>query len=53
MTEISRNESDSLLMIDRHIDHVSTVPVIAGETVQLFVREKIKSGVENTLVVLM
>ena len=53
MTEISRKEFDGLLAIDRHIDHVSTVPVIAGETVQLFVREKIKAGVENAPVVLM
>jgi len=53
MTEISRNESDGLISIDRHVDHVSTVPAIVDETVQLFVREKVKAGAENAPVVLM
>jgi pimeloyl-ACP methyl ester carboxylesterase len=53
MKEISRKESDGLLMIDRHIDHVSIVPAIAGETVNLFVREKVKARAEQAPVVLM
>jgi pimeloyl-ACP methyl ester carboxylesterase len=53
MTEISRKESDGLISTDRHIDHISTVPAIAGDTVQLFVREKVKAGVSDAPVVLM
>jgi pimeloyl-ACP methyl ester carboxylesterase len=53
MTEISRSDFDDLRTIDRYVEHVSTVPAITGETVQLFVREKVKAGAENALVVLM
>jgi hypothetical protein len=53
MKEISRKKSDGFTTIDRHIDHVSTMPVIAGETVKLFVREKVKARVENAPVGLM
>ena len=53
MTEISRSDFDDLRTIDCYVEHVSTVPVITGETVQLFVREKVKAGAENALVVLM
>ena len=41
MVEISRILTGDLVTIDRQVDHVSTVPAIAGETVRLFVREKI------------
>jgi pimeloyl-ACP methyl ester carboxylesterase len=34
-------QTSSLLTIDRLIDHASTVPAIAGQKVDLFVREKI------------
>jgi pimeloyl-ACP methyl ester carboxylesterase len=53
MNEISRKERDGLVTIDRHVDHLSTVPAIAGETVKLFVREKLQAGAENAPVVLM
>jgi pimeloyl-ACP methyl ester carboxylesterase len=41
MVEIIRSVVDGLVTIDRHIDHVSTVPAIAGEKAQLFLREKV------------
>lgn len=40
MTEISKRSADGLVTVDRLIDHVTTVPAVAGETLQLFVREK-------------
>ena len=42
MIEISRIVAGDLVTIDRHVDHVSTVPAIEGEPVRLFVREKIR-----------
>ncbi len=53
MKEISRTEVDGLITVDRHVDHISTVPAIVGEQVQLFVREKVQSGVANAPVVLL
>jgi pimeloyl-ACP methyl ester carboxylesterase len=41
MLEISRIMTGDVVTIDRHVDHVSTVPAVAGEPVRLFVREKI------------
>lgn len=34
-------ESSNILTIDRLVDHVSTVPAIAGEHIDLFVRERV------------
>jgi len=42
MIEISRIVAGDLVTIDRHVDHVSTVLAIEGESVRLFVREKIR-----------
>jgi pimeloyl-ACP methyl ester carboxylesterase len=42
MPEISRSQSGGLVTVDRHIDHASTVPAIAGKPVRLFVREKVR-----------
>ena len=53
MKEISRDEVDGLVTIDRHVDHISTVPAIAGEAVQLFVREKVHSERSDAPVILM
>jgi pimeloyl-ACP methyl ester carboxylesterase len=36
-----------ILTVDRLIDHVSTVPAIAGEAVQLFVREKARGSIAH------
>ena len=35
---------DDVVAIDRLVDHVSTVPAIAGQKVNLFLREKVSSG---------
>ena len=35
---------EPLLTIDHRVSHVSTIPAIAGETVQLYVREKVLAG---------
>jgi pimeloyl-ACP methyl ester carboxylesterase len=45
MKEIARTVTGDLVTIDRLVDHVSTVPAIAGQTSQLFVREKIRQAV--------
>ena len=42
MAELSKTATEDLVTIDRHVDHISTVPAIAGEPVRLFVREKIR-----------
>ena len=42
MVEISRTVTGDVVTIDRHVDHVSTVPAIAGEPARLFVREKLR-----------
>ena len=36
-----------ILTVDRLIDHVSTAPAIAGESVQLFVREKVRASIAH------
>ena len=33
--------NDDILTIDRLVDHVSTVPAISGQHINLFVRERI------------
>ncbi|HEY8520162.1 MAG TPA: alpha/beta fold hydrolase [Gammaproteobacteria bacterium] len=38
-------EGGDLLGIDHYVRHASTVPAIAGETVQLYVRERVRAGV--------
>ena len=48
MVEISRTLTDDLVTIDRYIDHVSTAPAVAGQPVQLFVREKTLQGAADT-----
>jgi len=45
MAEISRTVSGDLTTIDRHINHISTVPAIAGKPARLFVREKVRQDV--------
>ena len=58
MPEISRIVAGDLVTIDRHVDHVSTVPAIAGDAVRLFVREKMRhdlgdaSSLENPVVLM-
>ncbi len=47
MTEISRNAADGLVTVDRLIDHVTTVPAVAGQTLQLFVREKAQPAIAD------
>lgn len=44
MTGAARDE-DEILTIDRLVDHVSTVPAIAGEHIDLFVREKVSRAI--------
>ena len=53
MEEISRIETDGLMTIDRYVEHISTVPAIAGKPVKLFVREKVESSATTAPVVLM
>ncbi len=36
-----------ILTIDRLLDHISTAPAIAGESVQLFVREKARASIAH------
>ncbi len=37
-------QASSIVTIDRLIDHTSTVPAIAGQRIDLFVREKVAAG---------
>ncbi len=48
MVEISRILSGDLVTIDRHVNHVSTIPAIAGEPVRLFVREKFRQDASDS-----
>lgn len=41
--------ADSILRIDHYVDHVSTVPANAGQTVKLFMRERVLEGLHQTL----
>jgi pimeloyl-ACP methyl ester carboxylesterase len=38
------DQSEELLSVDHYVRHVSTVPSIAGQTVQLYVRERVLAG---------
>lgn len=38
------DDGGTILTIDHYAPHVSTVPAIAGETVQLYVRERVSAG---------
>jgi pimeloyl-ACP methyl ester carboxylesterase len=38
------DQSQDLLAVDHYVRHVSTAPSIAGETVQLYVRERVLAG---------
>ena len=40
---------DSILRFDHYVPHVSTVPVNAGQVVQLFMRERVAAGLHQTL----
>ncbi len=43
---------DSVLSIDHRVSHVSTIPAIAGETVELYVREKVLPGSGRPIVLM-
>lgn len=47
MPEISRCLTGDLVTVDRHVNHISTVPAIAGDAVRLFVREKFRQDPSN------
>ena len=38
------DDSQQMLWIDHFVEHVSTVPAIAGQPVQLYVRERVQAG---------
>src|SRR5215210_4952360 len=40
-----RDDSDQLLTVEHLIPHRSTIPAIDGETVQLYLRERVQAGV--------
>jgi len=40
-------DDDGILSIDHYVNHVSTVRATAGQHVQLFVRERVRGGVED------
>jgi pimeloyl-ACP methyl ester carboxylesterase len=42
---VSRDDSQQILSIDHYVPHISTVPSIARQTVQLYVRERVQAGV--------
>jgi pimeloyl-ACP methyl ester carboxylesterase len=41
---LARDDSEQILTIDHFVSHVSTAPAIAGQPVQLYVREKVQAG---------
>ena len=41
------HDGDGIRTIDRFVEHVSTVPAIAGETVRLFLREKVSATIAD------
>ena len=41
---VSADDSDRLLTIEHHVRVVSTVPAIAGQPAQLYVRERVRAG---------
>jgi pimeloyl-ACP methyl ester carboxylesterase len=40
-------DDERILSIDHYVNHVSTIPATAGHHVQLFVRERVRGGVED------
>lgn len=40
----SNEDSGEILTIDHYVPHASTVPAMAGETAQLYVRERVSAG---------
>jgi pimeloyl-ACP methyl ester carboxylesterase len=44
----AKGDNNPVLRIDHYVPHVSTVPAIQGEEVQLYVREKVLAGVAKT-----
>jgi hypothetical protein len=38
------DDSEQILSVDHYVTHVSTVPAIAGQSVQLYVRERAEAG---------
>ena len=41
---LARDDSEQMLTIDHLVPHISTAPAIAGQSVQLYVREKVLAG---------
>jgi pimeloyl-ACP methyl ester carboxylesterase len=41
----AKDDSEQILTIDHFVPHVSTAPALAGQTVQLYVRERVQAGV--------
>src|SRR5919197_842033 len=41
---LARDDSEQMLTIDHFVPHVSTAPAIAGQSVQLYAREKVLAG---------
>ena len=39
---------EPVLRLDHHVDHVSTVPAIAGQPVKIFVRERVLAGLAHS-----
>jgi pimeloyl-ACP methyl ester carboxylesterase len=42
-------EGGQVLRLDHYVDHVSTVPAIAGQPVKIFVRERVLAGLAQAL----
>ncbi|MDH3318061.1 MAG: alpha/beta hydrolase [Betaproteobacteria bacterium] len=42
-------KDDNILRLDHYVRHVSTVPVNAGQVVDLFMRERVAAGLNHTL----
>jgi pimeloyl-ACP methyl ester carboxylesterase len=41
---VAADDSDQVLSIDHYIAHTSTVPALAGQTAQLYARERVQAG---------
>ena len=44
----ARDDREQILLIDHFVPHVSTAPSTRGETVQLYVRERVQAGAALT-----
>lgn len=42
--QVFAKDEDHILTIEHYVAHISTVPVIAGQFVQLYVRERVLAG---------